>query len=103
VAQGGRVTLLLAIVSLAGCGKPGLCGDKELVLEISGNHGHTERIEKKALPQGAGRFTIEGGSHDHAFRLKDADVEKLRAGGAVELRSTSMNAHVHELRVSCAR
>ena len=103
MAQGGRVTLFLAVVSLAGCGKPGVCGDKDLVLEISGNHGHAERIEKKALTLGAGSYTIEGGSHEHAFRLKDADVEKLRAGGAVELRSTSMNAHVHELRVTCAR
>jgi hypothetical protein len=103
VAQGGRVTLLLAIVSLAACGKPGVCGDKDLVLEISGNHGHAERIEKKALTPGAGRYKIEGGSHEHAFRLSDAHVEKLRAGEAVELRSTSMNAHVHELRVTCAR
>jgi hypothetical protein len=93
----------LAVVPLAGCGKPGVCGDKDLVLQISGNHGHTERIEKKALPLGAGHIALEGGSHEHAFRLKDEDVEKLRAGGAVELRSTSMNAHVHELRVTCAR
>ena len=103
MAFGGRVTLFLALISLAGCGKPGVCGNKDLVLEISGNHGHAERIEKKALTLGAGRYKLEGDSHDHAFRLSDADVEKLRSGGSVELRSTSMNAHVHELRMTCAR
>jgi hypothetical protein len=94
--------VLLAVVSLVGCGKPGVCGDGDLALEISGNHGHAERIEKKAL-LGPGRYKLEGGSHEHAFRLSEADVAKLRAGEAVELRSTSMNAHVHELRVKCAR
>lgn len=93
----------MAVVWLAGCGKPGVCGDQDLALEISGNHGHAERIEKKALTLGPGRYKLEGGSHEHAFRLSEADVAKLRAGESVELRSTSMNAHVHELRLSCAR
>ena len=91
----------MAVALLGGCGKPGVCGDKDLTLEISGNHGHAERIEKKALTLGAGRYKAEGDSHEHAFRLSDADVAKLRAGGSVELRSTSMNAHVHEIRVRC--
>jgi hypothetical protein len=93
----------LVVVSLVGCGKPGVCGDKDLTLEISGNHGHAERIEKKALELGPGRYKLEGGSHEHAFRLTEAHVKKLQAGEAVELRTTSMNAHVHELRLTCAR
>ena len=93
----------MAFVALSGCGKPGVCGDKDLTLEISGNHGHSERIEKKALSAGPARYKLEGGSHEHAFRLTEEHVAKLRAGESVELRSTSMNAHVHELRVSCAR
>jgi hypothetical protein len=95
--------LLVALSSASGCQKPGVCDGKELSIEISGNHGHTERVAKDALAKGAGRFVVEGGSHEHGFRLTDADVVRLKAGESVELRSTSMNAHVHELRLKCAR
>jgi hypothetical protein len=99
-----RVASALALaVALGGCEAPGICDGKELKLAISGNHGHEERIEKKALAQGPGRYTIQGGSHEHGFRLSEADVGRLKAGESVELRTTSMNAHVHELRLSCMR
>jgi hypothetical protein len=95
--------LLVALSSASGCQKPGVCDGKDLTVEVSGNHGHTERVAKEALTKGAGRFRIDGDSHQHGFRLTDADVARLKAGEAIELRSTSMNAHVHELRVKCAR
>ncbi len=98
-----RIPLFSVVFWLGGCGKPGICGDKDLTVEISGNHGHAERIEKKALELGPKRYKLEGGSHDHTFRLGEAEIAKLRAGESVELRSTSMNAHVHELRVTCAK
>ena len=94
---------LVLFAGLGGCEEPGVCGGKELALAISGNHGHDERIEKKALAQGPGRYKIQGGTHEHGFRLTEADIGRLKAGESVELRSTSMNAHVHELRVSCAK
>ena len=97
------VPALVALTVLVGCETPGVCDGKALTLTISGNHGHDERIEKKALTRGPGRYTIQGGSHEHGFRLTEADVGRLKAGQSIELRSTSMNAHVHELRVSCAR
>ena len=93
--------LALAIV-LGGCEEPSVC-DGKLALAISGNHGHDEPIEKKALTRGPGRYKIQGGSHEHGFRLSEADIGRLKAGESIELRSTSMNAHVHELRVKCAR
>ncbi|HEX6765200.1 MAG TPA: hypothetical protein VF103_06970 [Polyangiaceae bacterium] len=97
------VPALLAALGLASCEKSGVCGGHELLVEVSGNHGHVERIEKKALAKGAGRYALDGGSHEHGFRLTDADVAKLAAGETLELRSTSMNAHLHELRLKCAR
>ena len=101
MACGGKL-VVVALLSLAsGCQKSGICAGKALALEISGNHGHDERIAPNQLDKGPGRYTIAGGSHEHGFRLSEADVEKLRIGGSVELRSTSMNAHVHALRVAC--
>jgi hypothetical protein len=94
---------LVLVAGLGGCEEPGVCDGKDLVLVISGNHGHDERIPKKALAQGPGRYKIQGGSHEHGFRLTEADIGRLKTGESVELRSTSMYAHLHELRVSCAK
>ena len=101
MACGGKLVLVALLILAIGCEKSGLCAGKPLALEISGNHGHDERIAANELEKGPGRYTIAGGSHGHGFRLSEADVEKLRTGGSVELRSTSMNAHLHELRVAC--
>ena len=96
---------VVAALALAagGCDKSGICRGKSLTLEISGNHGHDERIPAKGLEKGPGRYVIGGGSHEHGFRLSEADVAKLSAGETLERRSTSMNAHVHELRLTCER
>lgn len=90
-------------VWLLGCEKPGVCGSKDLRVEVGGNHGHAERIERAALEKGAGNYRIGGDSHEHGFRLQAADVERLKAGDSVDVRSTSMNGHVHPLRLSCER
>jgi hypothetical protein len=103
MARGGLCLFLLAAAITSGCAAPGICDGKDLLVEVSGGHGHAERIEKKALTQGPGRYRLEGGSHEHGFRLTNADLVKLKAGESVELRSTSMNAHVHELRLKCER
>ncbi|HEX6272246.1 MAG TPA: hypothetical protein VFZ53_04380 [Polyangiaceae bacterium] len=99
-----RASLVLALaLTAAGCKKDGFCSGKPLALEISGNHGHDERVAPKELEKGPGRYTLSGGSHEHGFRLTEADLAKLQAGQTLELRSTSMNAHVHELRLACER
>jgi hypothetical protein len=97
------LALLVVVAATISCEKPGICAGKDLLVEVSGNHGHAERVEAKALQKGAGRFAIGDDSHEHGFRLTDADLAKLRTGESVALRSTSMNAHVHELRAKCAR
>jgi hypothetical protein len=95
------IVLGVALATVA-CGKPGVCRDKDLLLEIGGDHGHDRRIPKNKLTQGPGRYVLGGESHEHGFRLTEADIGRLQAGEAIELRSTSMNAHVHELRLKCA-
>lgn len=101
--SGLTLSIVLGVAFAAtACGKPGVCRDKALLLEIGGDHGHERSIPKDKLTQGPGRYAITGGSHEHGFRLTEADIRKLQAGEAIELRSTSMNAHVHELRLKCA-
>jgi hypothetical protein len=97
------ISVLIALSVLGGCETPGVCDGKHLALTISGNHGHEERIEKKALAKGPGVYKFQGDSHEHGFRLSETDIGRLKAGESIELRSTSMNAHVHELRVACAK
>jgi len=96
-------SLLVVLTAASACETAGVCDGKDLLVEVSGNHGHAARVEKKALTRGPGRYVVEGGSHEHGFRLTDADIAKLKAGESVEMRSTSMNAHVHELRLKCVR
>ena len=95
--------LLLLSFPLAGCRKTGTCAGKDLLLEVSGNHGHAQRIPAAELERGARAHRLEGGSHDHAVRLTDADLTQLAAGKSVERRTSSMNGHVHEVRLSCER
>ena len=101
--RGGLAVMVVVALASSACDEPGFCGGKPLLVEVSGNHGHAERVEPKALAKGPGRYVLEGGSHEHAFRLAEADLAKLKAGETLELRSTSMNAHLHELRVKCEK
>jgi len=95
---------LVAAIALAAtaCKKGGVCGGKELLVVTSGNHGHDTRIPARSLQRGAGLFRLEGGSHDHAFRLDEAASAELEAGASVETRTTSSNGHVHAVRLKCA-
>ncbi|HVR20995.1 MAG TPA: hypothetical protein VMS65_14890 [Polyangiaceae bacterium] len=103
MACGGKLVVVALLILASGCEKSGICAGKPLALEISGNHGHEERIAASELEKRPGRYAIAGGTHEHGFRLSEADLAKLRTGGSLELRSTSMNAHVHALRIECAR
>lgn len=96
---------MLSWLALAtvGCQKSGTCAGKDLLVEISGNHGHAERIPAAVLEPGKRVFRLEGGSHDHSVRLSEAELKDLSEGKSVERRSSSMNAHVHELRLTCER
>ena len=98
-----RIGFLALVIGAAACSKKGTCDGKDLVIEVSGNHGHSERIPAAKLTELPHKLRLEGGSHEHGFLLSDADIEKLKSGGTVTLRSSSMNAHVHELGLTCAK
>jgi hypothetical protein len=92
-----------ASIPLSGCRKSGTCAGKDLLVEVSGNHEHAERIPASALESGPRAHRLGGGSHEHALRLSEAELTELAAGKSVERRSSSMNGHVHQLRLSCER
>jgi len=96
---------LAAAIALAAtaCKKGGVCGGNELLVDPSGNHGHGTRVPAHSLERGAGLFRLEGGSHDHAFRLDEAALAELKSGASVETRTSSSNGHVHAVRLKCAR
>jgi hypothetical protein len=95
-----RYLALFPLIALA-CSKPGPCAGKDLLVEVSGNHAHTERVPADEMKRGAGSYKLEGGSHEHNLRLNDATLARLRGGEAVELRSSGQNGHVHALRLRC--
>jgi hypothetical protein len=89
-------------VGVSSCRKGGVCGGHDLLLEISGNHGHLGRLSAAELVRGAGSYRLEGGSHEHSVRLSDDTIAALKAGRAVDVRSSSQNGHVHALRLRCS-
>ena len=98
-----KLVVALLVLLHPACSKSGVCHGKDLLVEISGNHDHNERIVAAALARGAGNYKLEGGSHEHTLRLSEATIAKLETGDRVELRSSSQNGHLHELRLSCEK
>jgi len=94
----GSVVIALSILSA--CGKKGPCGDREVVAEISGNHGHEIKIPPGVF---TGALAVKGGSHEHAVILSAANAEALKAGNSASTRTSSVHAHLHEVSFSCPR
>lgn len=97
------LSLLLSSLSLSACQKSGTCAGKDLLVEVSGNHEHAQRIAAADLRSGVRAHRLVGGSHEHVLRLSDAELGDLAAGKSVDRRSSSMNGHVHALRLTCER
>jgi hypothetical protein len=94
--------VLVLAVGSSSCKKPGVCGGRDLLIEVSGNHGHLGRISAAELARGASSYRLEGGSHEHSVRLSEDDMAALKAGRAVDVRSSSQNAHVHAMHLRCS-
>ncbi len=95
---------LFTSFALAACEKkpPPLCGGKGTQVEISGNHAHALELPDDALADGrGGMFPLKGGSHEHAVGLKAEEAQKLGAGQRAATRSSSVNAHAHEIEIRC--
>jgi hypothetical protein len=91
--------LVLTLALGLGCSKKSSC---QPLVEISGNHGHSLAMPDDAADKGGDHvYALKGGSHQHAVGVRDAELKKLKAGESVELRSTSVNSHLHALKVTC--
>lgn len=95
-----RTVALIATLVLAACQKKGPCGDQAIVATISGNHGHQISVPPAAT---AGAYAVKGGSHEHAVILTPANIEALKAHRDATTRTSSVNAHLHEVTFSCPR
>lgn len=80
----------------------GACGEKGTKVEISGNHAHQLELPAEGLASdGAKTYALKGGSHEHAVGLKAEHAKQLASGDVAKTRSSSVNAHVHELEIRC--
>jgi hypothetical protein len=103
-----RVSPLLLLVpillSSAACKEDSICTKEGVHVDIGGNHGHTLELNAENIERGAGkRFNLTGGTHKHAIVLKTADLDALKAGKTVETRTSSANAHTHEIAIHCGK
>ncbi len=98
------ITSALVIAPLAlGCEKKAepIC-PKGAEVTLSGNHGHTSELGAEKLKKGSSaKAPVKGGTHEHAIVLRTEDVESLHTSKSVKSRTSSVNAHVHEIEVRC--
>lgn len=93
----------LAVLALVACEKKGAC-DKGVVATLSDNHGHRIEIPADAVKRGiGGTYPVTGGDHKHAVYVKDEAFAKLQKGETVTTRTSSVEGHVHEVTLSCAK
>ncbi|MEZ4220684.1 MAG: hypothetical protein R3B13_07115 [Polyangiaceae bacterium] len=98
-----RITLLCSLVLAWGCeDKPRPACANGAEVTIAGNHGHSAELPPKKLPLGVSATApVTGGSHEHALVLRASEVEALSKGETVTTRTSSVNAHLHEVSVRC--
>jgi len=92
--------LLVVALAPAACSRDRRCS--KLEVGIAGDHSHSAKISADKVRQRvAGAYRVHGGEHDHAFLLKDEDLQKLALGAPITARTSSANAHTHEVTVRC--
>jgi hypothetical protein len=92
--------LLLVALALLGCSRHRRCS--ELEVQVAGDHAHSATVSAEKVKQAkGGAYRVRGADHDHAFLLKDEDMQELAHGTPVTVRSSSTNAHTHELTIRC--
>jgi hypothetical protein len=92
--------LPLLALALLGCSRHGRCSEVEV--HVAGDHAHTANISPDKVKQATGgAYRVHGADHDHALLLKDEDMQKLALGASVTVRTSSTNAHTHEVSVRC--
>jgi len=96
------LTVAFALSSLAGCRKE-TCA--RLAVEIAGDHGHAAVIPSDHVKRGVGGNYAARGSadHSHFITLKDADMERLQSGQAIQTVTSSTGAHTHPVKIQCQK
>ena len=91
------------LLLMVGCEKKSDVCAKGVSVEIAGNHGHTAEVGAKEVQTGVGGVYPIGGTadHKHVVKLRDADMEALQKGEKVTQAASSVEAHTHELGLSC--
>lgn len=101
VALGSLVLVSLAVACDKG-GPENACTKNGAVATISGDPGHSAEIPADSVKRGmGGTYAIKGTEHEHVFVLKDEEMKTLQQGTAVKTRSSSVNAHLHEIEIKC--
>jgi len=71
-------------------------------VHVLGDHAHSAKVSPEKVKRAvAGGYRVHGADHDHAFVLKDEDMQKLTLGTTVTVRTSSTSAHTHEVTVRC--
>lgn len=88
--------------ALVACAQKSRCLTKGVDVEISGDHPHSAKVPAADVERGAAHpYAVQGDGHQHRFVLTADDMKKLQNGPAVHTRTTSTNAHTHEVTVRC--
>jgi hypothetical protein len=86
----------------AACSHKSRCVTDGVDVQIAGDHPHSAAVPTDHVKRGAGRtYSVRGSDHEHAFVLRDDDMQKLERGESVTTRTSSVNGHVHEVVVRC--
>jgi hypothetical protein len=96
------VRLVVLAATLAGCSQKSRCLTEGTEVQVAGDHPHSAAVSAEQVKKGVTRvYGVRGADHEHAFVLKDEDMQRLQRGEPVTTRTSSANAHVHEVLVRC--
>jgi hypothetical protein len=96
----GAAFLLVCMSAFPACSRSGRCS--ELEAEVEGDSSHSIKVSPEKVKQAVGgAYRVHGTNHDHLLLLKDEDMRRLESGASVTVRTTSTNAHMHEVTIRC--
>jgi hypothetical protein len=94
-------TVAIAMV-LGGCSQKNRCFKEGAEVQIQSDHPHSATVSGDLVKRGrGGMFVVHGNGHGHLFVLKDEEMQQLRRGEPVSTRTSSSNAHAHEITARC--
>jgi hypothetical protein len=95
-------TMITAAFSAVDCSRKSKSNCVTLGVEVAGSHPHSSDVPADHLKRGVGAtYPLRDGDHEHVFVLSDSNMQTLQLGQSVTTRSSSVNGHVHEVKVSC--